>query len=122
MEAEFLSTKECLAKIRQHGSTAQDMLRGLLTNNTLDILEVIQASECINVTEIEHQFDDVAQSYVSIGLRHLRQAGLVDRERINKFKYYHIVPGSIERLNRICAELADGYDASVTAMDLVESN
>lgn len=121
MEAEFLSTKECLSKIRQHGSTAQEMIESLFKANVFEVLEVIQSSECICVNDIQSEMDNVSQPNTSFALMQLRFAGLVERKRVGKYKFYHIVPGSIERLNRICSELADGYDASVTAMDLVEA-
>lgn len=118
---EYRTTKECLDIIRQHGQTAQEKIESLFKSNVFEVLEVVQSAECICVGEIEEEMEGIGQSQVSHALRHLRVAGLVNRQRINKFKYYNVVPGSIGRLNRICSELADGYDASVTALDLVES-
>lgn len=118
---EYRSTKECLDIIRQKGHNAQEVVESLFKTNVFEVLEIIQAGECVCVGEINEEMDHVSQPQISHALGHLRRAGLVHRDRINKFKYYSVVPGSIARLNRIAAELADGYDASVTAMDLVEA-
>jgi len=109
-----------LTQIRRNGLAAQEMLQGLFHVNVFDIIEKLQAAEVSNVTEITDSLDDVPQSQVSMSLRSLKRAKLVHRHRIGKNNFYNIIPGRIGTINRICAELADGYDASVTVLDQME--
>jgi DNA-binding transcriptional ArsR family regulator len=115
-----MKSADALIGIKENGLKAQEMLQGLFRANVFEVLEIIQSGHTMNVQSIEAQMEDIGQSQVSFALRDLRRAGIVQRQRIDKFKYYSVIPGSIGKINRICWELAEGYDASVTVMDQIE--
>lgn len=118
MRNETLYEPILLNTIRANGFTAQDKLSGLFNAGVSEVLEIIQANETITVTDITSQCEDMTQSMVSHCLAQLRRSGLVQYDKLRKFKYYSIKPGSIERLNRICAGLAEGYRPERVGVDI----
>lgn len=113
---------DSLKSIRMHGNEAYEKLTSLFKTNCFEVLEELQAcGGVMNVSEITESCDGISQPEVSQALFHLKLAGVVGAGRVGKMKYYHVKQGVINKINRIAAELAEGFDASIAA-ELIEGS
>ena len=83
------------------------LLRVIADRTRLRILNIVirAAGAPVCVCELVPELG-LTQPTVSYHLKHLRQAGLLARERRGPFSYYRLVPGVLERLQALLGESA----------------
>ncbi len=83
------------------------LFKALGDRNRLRILNVLLQAEGKSVCVCEFQPTlGISQPTVSHHLRHLVEAGLLQREKRGTFAYYRLEPGALERIGRLFSEPA----------------
>ncbi len=81
------------------------LFKALGDRNRLRILNVLLQAEGKAVCVCEFQPTlGISQPTVSHHLRHLVEAGLLQREKRGTFAYYRLQPGALERIGRLFSE------------------
>ncbi len=103
---------------------AHDKIKPLLNKNEFIVFSTLRKTgrlcqkDLIKAINKKHYMD---QPMVSGTLKNLIKSGVVVSESDGMFEYIQVNSSRVKQINRICSELAAGYDASVTALDLIET-
>lgn len=89
----------------EEAAALERLLRTIADRTRLRIINILSRAGGASVCVCEFVPElGLTQPTVSYHLKHLREAGLVERERRGAFSYYRLVPGALGRVQALLAE------------------